>query len=95
MEIVKLLYGISASILCVSMMLKGIIQIHLNDANGYGFHPFNLNEMLDNLVFLPYDKEVAPKYEKLKRVCNFMQKILVYSFAAAIFWGILTVMFQN
>ena len=51
--------------------------MYLNDRNGY-----NVIFRFPSEYILPYEKEVAPQYEKAKKFCNWCVKPMAYSLAS-------------
>lgn len=70
------LFILSVIFCTVAAMAKGIVHIMLDLRNGY---KIEFARSRGYIYFLPYDKEVSPKDERLKRICNFLQKMLTLS----------------
>ena len=70
----EVLFVIVFTCFIISFLIKGILHLYLNDKNGYE-SPAGYG--LTYIYMLPYDNDVAPEYEKTKRLCNIMQKVFV------------------
>lgn len=64
-------------IFCViPAILKGIIHVSLDVRNG---HRVDFARSKGYVYLLPYEKEVSEEDEKLKRICNYIQRVFVFS----------------
>ena len=80
--IFKELSTIFGVIAFIALAAKMLIHLYLDYVNNYKicFSPFKFIKY----YFFPNDNEVAERYLMLKRVCNLLQKVFVYSFFATI-----------
>lgn len=56
--------------------LKGITHVILDIRNG---HKIDFARSKGYIYLFPYDKNVAEEDEKLKRLCNLFQKLVMFS----------------
>ena len=67
-------FYISTYLFFLSLLMKVIIHICLDDRNGYKI----IASPVSNWIYLlPYDKEVQSEYGKKKRLCNKIQRISI------------------
>jgi hypothetical protein len=67
-------------------LAKSFIHTALNRRNGHSMEYGRLNAIL---YFLPYDDDVHPKDEGLKRLCNDLQKAQVLLLSVVFIWTII------
>ena len=72
----KLLFILSLVLCCVLTFAKGVIHVILDLRNGY---KIVFARAKGYVYFLPYDKDVSEKDVALKRICNYLQKIMMIS----------------
>jgi hypothetical protein len=61
----------------MSLAMKSILHVYLDYKNNYEV----VLSRADGIVYwLKYNKEVLPRYEKIKRLCNLFQIIWVFFF---------------
>lgn len=70
------IFIISLIFCIISATAKGIIHVILDVRNG---HRIDFARSKGYVYLLPYDKEVSEDNEKLKRVCNQLQKLSIGS----------------
>ena len=69
-------FYVSICLLIFFAGLKCFLHLSLDYSNGYKI-AFARSRGLE--YFLPYDKEVRSEDEKKKRICNRVQKIMIFS----------------
>jgi hypothetical protein len=62
----------SVFLFALSFGTKGVVHLILDVRNG---HKIDLTSARGFVYFLPYDRDVSEKDEKLKIVCNLFQKL--------------------
>lgn len=70
------LFILSVVFCCVSAIAKGSIHVLLDLRNNY---KIDFARSKGYVYFLPYDKDVSEKDISLKRICNYLQKIMILS----------------
>ncbi len=68
------LFVLSLLSFIVIFIARFIIYIMLDRRNGY---PIEFGSAWGHVSFLPYDKDVSEEDERLKRVCNKLQKLTI------------------
>jgi hypothetical protein len=59
----------------IPAIMKGIVHVALDVRNGY---KVDFARSKGYVYLLPYNKDVSDKDEKLKRICNYLQKGVVF-----------------
>ena len=70
------LYLIALLALIFLTLAKGSLHIYLDYKNG---HRIEFGKSRGYIYFLPYENEVSPEYENLKRICILLQPYWVWS----------------
>lgn len=77
----EIAFIISLFFCIIPATLKGIIHVMLDVRNG---HRVDFARSKGYVYLLPYDKDVSEGDEKLKRACNYLQRLSAFSLAAFI-----------
>ena len=70
----KIVFIVSSILCIIPTIFKGITHVLLDIRNS---HRVDFARSKGYIYFFPYDKEVSEKDEKLKRVCNYFQKLSI------------------
>lgn len=71
----NIVFNITAYMFFILLFIKIIIHIYLDNSNGY---KIVVSPVSTWIYLLPYDKEVLKGYEKKKKLCNKVQRLLIY-----------------
>lgn len=71
----EFIFIISCIFLVISVIIKGVTHVALDIRNGHKVE-FARSKGYD--YFLPYDKDVSLEDQKLKRLCNRVQKLFIF-----------------
>jgi hypothetical protein len=72
----EIVFIISLVFCIIPASLKGIIHVTLDVRNG---HKVDFARSKGYVYLLPYDKVVSGEDEKLKRICNYLQRLSIFS----------------
>ncbi len=73
----KNIYTILALTCFVAFILKFILHAYIDSKNGYSV---KLSPFLAFEYVLPYNKNIEPKFQKLKNICNILYRISITIF---------------
>lgn len=72
----QIFYIVSLIFFAIFFATKSVIHIILDSRHGY---QIQYGSSRGFVYFLPYDKEVSAENLRLKKICNFLQKISIIS----------------
>ena len=81
MKVITIILGTLSTASFFLFILKVIIHCYLDNNNGYAFKFSFLSGMG---YFLPYNKKVNPEFNKTRKTCNYVLKLVFIFFGLSI-----------